>query len=271
MTIAVVWYYDQASEIMPNWRDGLRAALNLIGKKHHLAWYLDKQIPPEGYYDVILFWGDSECPFFKELGRYKGKKALCLSTMPTNFDNLRKLNTVYCESTPVYEAVRSQGIRAIKAFGTDTAFYTPAPDTFEKDIEYFYPATFSPWKRQSEIAHLGKDLLCVGTVQPDGQEELKACKDNGVRVEIGYFPPEKIREYYRRAKRVIIPAIHGSERTVLEAMAMNIYPEITNPLNEKSKSYMEEFQGSGFVFPRDFIVNNYSHVKYAESLLKGML
>lgn len=270
MSIAFVWYWNRATEILNSWRDGLRAAIEQIEKNHHVAWYLDEQIPLEGYYDAILFWGDSECPFFNELHRYpKSKKGLCLSTMPTNFENLRMLDVVFCESQPVYEAVRAQGIHAVKAFGTDTAFFIPGPDTEVKDIEYFYPATLSPWKKQSSIAHYGDKLLCVGTVQPDGEGELKACKDNGVRVEIGYFPAEKIRDYYRRAKRCIIPAIHGSERTCLEAMAMNILPEV-NPENVKTYSYIEEFQKSGHLFPRDFVVANYSHVVYAKQILKGL-
>lgn len=269
--IAFVWYWNRASEIMPFWRDGLRAAIEEIGKNRHVGWYLDEQVPPEGHYDAILFWGDSECPFFNQLDRYaKEKKGLFLSTMPTNFDNLRKLDVVYCESQPVYEAVRAGGIHAVKAFGTDTSFFTPAPDTVERDIEYFYPATFSPWKRQSSIAHLGSKLLCVGTVQPDGEGELKACKNNGVHIEIGYFPVEKIRDYYRRAKNVPIPAIHGSERTCLEAMAMNILPDV-NRENAKTYSYIEEFQKSGHLFPRDFVVANYSHVIYAKNILKGLV
>ena len=32
--IAFIWYWDRASEIKPNWRDGLRSALEIIEKKH---------------------------------------------------------------------------------------------------------------------------------------------------------------------------------------------------------------------------------------------
>lgn len=268
MNIAFVWYWNRASEIMPYWRDGLRAALELIDKNHHVGWYLDEEVPLDGHYDFILFWGDSNCPFFDIVGSYNARKGIILTTDPVNFDNLRKLDVVFCESTPVYEAVRSQGIHAIKAFGTDTAFFTPKE--CKKDIEYFYPATFSPWKKQSEIAHFGSRLLCVGTVQPDGHEELEACKKAGVQIEEGYFPAEKIREYYQRTQRVVIPAIHGSERTVLEAMSCNILPEV-NPNNVRTHSYIDEFKASGYVFPRDFVVANYSPKQYAEKLLKGMV
>jgi hypothetical protein len=120
------------------------------------------------------------------------------------------------------------------------------------------------------LAHLGKDLWCVGTIQPDGQSELNAVANKGAHVEIGYFPPEKIRDYYNRAVHVPIPAIHGSERTCLEAMAMNIVPEV-NPQNIKTHSYIDEYKKSGYQTSREFVVDNYSHILYAKQLLKGMV
>ncbi len=266
MTISFIWYFKEASKFKDNWRDGLRGAIELISKKHTVDWFLDETVPEDNY-DFYLFWGDSHCPFFDKLDQYKGKKGICLSTMPQNFDNLRKLDVVYCESQPVYEAVRAQGIRAILAFGTDTDFYTPTETT--KDIPYFYPATYSPWKRQSALAPLMSDLWCVGTLQPDGQGELNAVANAGAHIEIGYLPPEKIRGYYNRAVHVPIPAIHGSERTCLEAMSMNILPEV-NPDNFKTYSYIDEYKKSGYKTPRDFVVDNYSHYIYAERLLRGM-
>lgn len=272
MRIAFVWYWDKASETMPNWRDGLRAAMEEIAKKHEVVWFLDKQYPdPAQHWDGIIFWDDSNSKFFDLLDWYKCPVSLCLTTDPQNFENLRKLNAVYCESTPVYNQVRSQGIRAIKAFGTDTDFFCP-DETYstEKNIPYFYPATFSPWKRQADIAHLGDDLTCIGTVQPDGALELEECKKNGVNVKVGYFPPGVIRSHYRRAQHVIIPAVHGSERTVLESMACDILPEVTNPLNVKARSFLNEYRLSEAKTPRQFILRNYTHVKYAKDLLKGL-
>lgn len=267
MKIAFVWYFDKASQVYDNWRDGLRAAMEIIEQDHKVAWYLDKTLPEEEY-DFILFWDDSNSDFFKELLRYDCPKGICLTTWPHNLDNLRMLDVVYVESKPIYEYLRAQGIRTILAFGTDTDFYTPDPNR-KKDIPYFYPATFSPWKRQSAIAHLGEDLLCIGTIQPDGKKEYQACVDNNVRVEVGYFPAEKIQDCYQRARNVKIPAIHGSERTVLEAMSCNILPHV-NPDNERAKSYVREFTDSGYELPRDFVIENYSHKKYAKDLLRGM-
>lgn len=266
MKIAIVWYFDRASEIMPNWRDGLRGATEeLVKQGHQVEWFLDKNIPL-GQWDALIFWDDSNSGFFDIIDNYKCKKGIFLTTDPQNFDNLRKLDVVYCESEPVYEAVRAQGIHAVKAFGTDTDFFKPSD--VKKDIEYFYPATFSPWKLQRNIAHLGKKLLCVGTLQPDGLTDLAECRRTGVKIKQGYFPAEEILGYYQRAKNVLIPAIHGSERTVLEAMACGIKSEV-NKENVRTYSYIKELGESGLT-PREFVVKNYSHILYAENIMKGL-
>jgi len=266
MKIAFLWNFDKANEIYDHWKDGLRAAIDVIGVNNDVDIYCGKYAYKlEGEYDFLLFWTDSRDSFLS-FYNLPIRKGMVLTTDPVDFDNLRNMDVIYCESTPVYEAVRRQGLRTIKAFGTDTKFYTP--DDTPKDIKYFYPATFSPWKLQRNIAYLGKDLTCVGTVQPDGEEDYAECVKNGVNIEVGYFPPEKIRDYYKRAQHVIIPAIHGSERTCLEAMSMNIVPEV-NPQNRRTCSYVEEYRSSG-LSPREFVLKNYSEEKYAQDLLRGM-
>jgi hypothetical protein len=268
MKIAFCWYFDKANSIFDNWRDGLRGALEILEKKHRIDWYLDKQLPPNPeWYDFILVWDDSNTDSINHLPK-DVKKGLCLTTDPTNFQNLRQFDVVYCESEPVYEQVRREGIRAIRAFGTDTDFF--APKDVEKDIEYFYPATFSPWKKQSELAYLGNKLYCQGTMQPDGYDEYEPCLKAGVKIDIGYKPAEEIRDLYARTKKIIIPAVHGSERTVLETMSMNILPEVTNPKNIRTKSYIDEFKKSDCVNPREFVVKNYSAWGYAADLERGM-
>lgn len=264
MNIAFLWYFDKASTVYDNWRDGLRAAVEIVGKKHNVDWYLDKQVPTKEY-DFYLVWDDSNTDAVSRLP--KGRKGLCLTTDPINIPNLLQFDVVFCESDPIYEKVRANGIRAIKAFGTDTDFFSP--DDTKKDIEYFYPATFSPWKLQREVAYLGNKLTCVGTVQPDGLPDLTECTRNGVNVINDYMPVEKIRDYYRRSKNVIIPAVHGSERTVLEAMSCGIKPTVLHKENVRTFSYINELEKSGLL-PRDFVIKYYSHRVYAKALLKGI-
>jgi hypothetical protein len=268
--IAFLWYFDKASKVIDNWRDGLRAAVELLGKDNEVVWFLDKQRPEVDDYDFILFWDDSNSEFFSYLDYYpRARKGICLTTDPHNMNNLRKLDVVFCESEPIYNAVRQAGIRAIRAFGTDTEYFKPNPK-IKKTLEFFYPATFSPWKLQSNIAYLGDKLLCVGLVQPDGFSELERCVESGVSTITDYVPVSQIRDYYLRAKHVIIPAVHGSERTVLEAMSMNILPEVTNPANVRTRSYITEYLKSGCKTPREFVLKYYSHWIYAADLEKGI-
>jgi hypothetical protein len=276
MKIALVWYYNKASDIFLNWRDGVRGAVDELNKEHQVEWFLDKTLPTEeDGFDVILIWDDSNTAAIQYLTWFTGKKGLLLTTDPHNIENLKNFDVIYCESQPVYDAVRRNGLHAVRAFGTDTDFFTP-DETVEKSVDYFYPATFSPWKLQREIAHLGPKLTCIGTIQPDGMFDYQACVDNAVNVKNGYFPVSEIRDYYRMSRRVIIPAIHGSERTVLEAMACNVFPEVTNDGNIRTKSLVEEYvewrkgrQGKD-KSPRTFVVENYSHKKYAQDILKGL-
>jgi hypothetical protein len=275
LKIAFHWRWDRAKEIYPNWRDGLRGCIEEIAKKHNVDWLLSED--PKKDYDWIITWDDSNSPmsyFFSP--QYKAKRGIFLTTNPTNYHNLKGFDVVFCESSVVLNECRQWGIHAVKAFGTDDNFFVPGepekrwPYTSDFKLKYFYPATFSPWKLQDEIAYLGGDLLCLGTVQPDGTPQIEACKKNGVKVWEGYFPPSTIRDLYRRTQGVIIPAVHGSERTVLEAMSMNILPEVTNPTNLKSKTYLEEYARSGAYSPREFIMEYYSAKKYAKDVLKGL-
>lgn len=267
--ISFIWEWERAKEIEPNWRDGLRKAIEILGKRHEIDWYLMKAPELKKDYDWIITWCDSNSNFSKFFTKYPAKRAICLTTHPTNYHNLQGFDVVFCETSIIYEECRMRGIHAVRAFGTDEEFFTPKSS--KEDIEYFYPATFSPWKRQRDIAHLGNKLTCVGTVQPDGQEDYDACVNNAVNVEVGYFPPDKIRDYYNRAKNVIIPAVHGSERTVLESMSMNIVPTVTNEQNKRARSYINEYKASGMIMPRAFIQKFYSAKKYADDMERGML
>lgn len=283
MKIALVWYFDKAGSIFDNWRDGVRGAMDYMESKgHKVSYYLDKTTPdPEEEYDAILLWDDSNSDFIqilkniKQIRQTKGlppvKSGLLLTTDPHNIDALREFDVIFCESTPVYDQVRRAGLHAVKAFGTDTDFFKPNASV-GKDLEFFYPATFSPWKQQAHIAHLGPKLTCIGTIQPDGVGHYQACVDNAVNVEVGYFPVEHIRNYYWRARGVIIPAIHGSERTVLEAMACNILPVVTDNMNKKTQSYVNEYNAweEKDKTPRKFVLKHYSHKIYANKIIKGL-
>lgn len=265
-SLSFCWEWEQAKEIYKDCRDGLMAALKLMGKK--VKWFLNEK--PEDN-EWILTWCDSNSQYSRFFSNYKAKRAIILTTNPHNYHNLEGFDIVFCESSVVYNECRMYGLHAVKAFGTDEKFFVPG--NLKKDIKYFYPACFSPWKLQSEIAYLGKDLLCMGTIQPNGQAEYDACVSAGVQTKVGYHPPKELLNCYQRAENVIIPAVHGSERTVLEAMSCNIWPLVTNEKNIRTRTYIEEYlhqKNGGQMKPRDFILKNYTARMYADKIIQAM-
>src|SRR5437667_4600921 len=82
--ISFVWYWYRASEILPNWRDGLRAAIEIIEKEHQVDWYLDKKLPNPSDYDFILVWDDSNTRVPDLIGinqlEHQTRLGLCLTT-----------------------------------------------------------------------------------------------------------------------------------------------------------------------------------------------
>lgn len=246
----------------------MRAAFELVGRKHQLDWYIgtEREVP-QGY-DFYLLWDSSNSEFIPKLRELEGRKGLCLTTdLGLNLDNLRNFDVIFAEARPVVEACRPSGVRVIKAMGTDTKFFQPM--AVPKAFEAVYPATLSPWKRQNLFAdRYGNRGLCIGTVQPDGEDIYRYCLDKGTAVIRGYLPAESARILYQLGEKISITGYEGSGRTVLEAMSMGLEVEAA-PDNEKCMSYLEEYKGSGLT-PREFVLQNYSAEIYASQLLKGI-
>lgn len=290
LRIAIIWYFDKAKWVEPYWRDGHKAAFDILKKDHEVDFFLGTDFEIEDKYDFMLLWDSSHSGFIPKLKDYKAKKGLCLTTdLGINIENLRNFDVIFAEAEPVYQAIRNEGIRCIKAFGTDIHFYNDEEKYRTKQFPAFYPATFSPWKRQALFAEaLGSDGVCLGTMQPDGVEIYEKCLQKGVRTLVGYVPAEIVREFYRMSKVVVVTAWEGSGRTVLEALAMNI-PIIVTRDNHKAVSYLREAGHGALVDPdpkaiqaaywqlvnkkvnsRDFVIKNYSGEVFAKQLLKGM-
>ena len=267
-SVAIIWWWDKAKWVYPLWRDGHRAAFELLGKTHQVDWFIgtDKEVP-QGY-DFYLLWDSSTSAFLPKLDELKGRKGLCLTTdLGLNLDNLRHFDVIFAEAPPVVEACRPSGVRVIKAFGTDTKFFKPL--NVPKAFEAVYPATFSPWKRQNLFADkYGNKGLCIGTVQPDGEEIYNYCLNKGTAVVRGYLPAESSRVLFQLGNKVSITGYEGSGRTVLEAMSADMEVEVAED-NLKCQSYLQEFRESGLK-SRDFILENYSEEVFCKQLLKGI-
>lgn len=282
MKIAVVWDWGLASWAKPLAHDGLMAAMDLIAKEHQVDWYLDGQYP-EDVYDWILPWGVGSIGFNKTIEKYHARKALLCAGHYQDIENFDKFEAIFVESPLMYKKVRAQGFRTVLAFGTDTDYFKPQKR--DKIVDAFYPATFSPWKRQDLFSMaLGPNGLACGTIQPDGIDLYHQCQDNKTYTLAGLLPSKLVAEMYNLAKCCIITSWHGSERTLLEAMSSNC-PVVLTKDNELTVSLASpevilvepkiEAVWSGVqqalkkkVKTRAFVLEKYSHTIYAERLLK---
>lgn len=276
MKIAVLWTFDKAKWVFPNWRDGLKAAFEIIAKTHEVEWILgdDCLTADLNKYDAVVQWDNSSSTFAERLREFdKPKKGLILTTeLGLNLGNLRAYDVVFCEATTVQDLIKPHGIRTQFAFGTDTDFFNPIWDVHhipDKEYEAFYPSTFSQWKRQNIFASKWGDKgLCLGTVQPDGWDILRETINRKTNVFIGYLPVEKVREFYSQSKSVDITGWEGSGRTVIEALSMDL-PVTVSEDNHKCQSYIKELEESG-MSPRAFAIKYYSEQSYADAILKGL-
>lgn len=221
MRIAIVHPYEKAKWTESVQWDGLHAALERIADEHTVDWYLQKEEPDDSY-DWILPWGVGSLPFNNTIERYKARKALLCAGHPQDQANFDKFEAIFVESPEVYDQIRRSGYRTVLAFGTDELFYY---NRKYREIIYdvFFPGTYSPWKRQNLLTAACRKwkVATCGIVQPDGVGIYQDLEQAGGYVLTGLMPSRIVSYLYNMTRVVVVPAWHGSERTVLEAMASN--------------------------------------------------
>jgi glycosyltransferase involved in cell wall biosynthesis len=284
MKIAVVWPWEGAKWVRPFMHDGLVAAFDLITKEHQVDWYLCGDTP-EDKYDWIMPWGVSSIPFNRDIEKYKAKKALLCAGHPQDRAFLNKFDVVFVETPLMYELTKPYCKKIVLAFGTDTDYFKPRK--VKKAIDAFFPATFSPWKRQDLFARaIGKRGIVCGIIQPDGLHEHDACMKSGVYTLAGLMPSYLVSHLYNMARTCVVTSWHGSERTVLEAMASNLPVVLTNDnalacsllpkegikVDPSPKAIKKGFEKALTmkVNTREYILKNYSHKIYAKRILEAI-
>lgn len=115
------------------------------------------------------------------------------------------------------------------------------------------------------------------------QECWQVCLDNGVVV-LPHVSANVLRNLYAASKVCVIPSMSsgGSQRTVLEAMAMNVPVVVTDsdkfdydglirvePTIEAVREGIEKALLSQ-TDTRDYILEKWSHIQYANALEKGL-
>lgn len=283
LKIAIIHPWDRAKWSEPLMWDGLHGALKLVGEKHQVDWFLQGD-EPDDFYDWIIPWGVMSIPFNNTIEKFKSRKAIFCAGHPQDIFNIDKFEAIFVESPAVQEQMVQHHKNVIIAFGTDTDFFQPREE--KKIFDALYPATFSDnWKRQYLFAQaVGNRGMACGIVQPDGIGGYEECKKNGTYTMNGLVPTRLIADLYNMSKTVIITAWHGSERSTLEAMACNI-PLVLVADNDLACSLVNneviivkpdvDSIRAGFeralrqeVSTRDYILENYSHVQYAQKILE---
>ena len=279
MRVAIVHPWEGAKFTEPVQWDGLHKALQIIGQKHQVDWFLAGDVPDDTY-NWIIPWGVGSIPFNYTIEKYKARKAFLCAGHPQDTANFEKFEAIFVESPAVAKQILHP--KVVLAFGTDTDFFKPEEE--EEIFDVFFPATYSPWKRQDLFAEATKGLkaLTCGVVQPDGIEIYNKCKEVGGYTMAGLVPSKLIAKLYNMSKVVCITAWHGSERTALEAMASNRPLIITKdneltcslagngyciePNPEKLRYWIEKLMDDTTDM-RTHVMQRYTHQHYAQKLL----
>lgn len=310
MKVAFVWdwpvHYQQALEL----QDGLQAALKELRKRgHEIQLFVNGQantiipnplnniqvttsmvLSVNGFNpDVILHWADmtrENAQPLKELGK---PMALCFAGGETNSYNTYLFDHVFVESLIYKQQLDDLGVPCSVAFGTNTDLFTPIPEQ-TKVFDTIFPATFAAWKRHELYAQVAQGLnsLAVGYIYTDHEQECwQECLRLGTAV-MPHVSAETLRYLYAASKVCVVPSMSsgGSQRTVLEAMAMNLPLVVTDsdkfdyltdecfrvePEAEAIRGTVKALlDGERTVNTRQHVLESWSHKVYADKLEEGL-
>jgi len=310
MRIAFVHDWPVEWEQEYSWRDGLAAALRELGKRHELKVLVCAEediVIPHPYFpitatvdilgkvlqftpDVILMWGDCTRPNAEPLSQLKKPMALCFAGGNPFGKTNKYFQHFFVESSVYLNRFHASGNSASLAFGTNTELFQPVEAT--KYFDAIFPATFADWKRHKIFAEATKGLnaLAVGYMYMNHEQHCwQECQRAGNLV-LPHVSHETLKRLYAASKTCVITSNSqgGSQRTVLEAMAMNI-PVIVMEDSDKTTEYVRE--GGGVVVKpnplaikqaihrdmgkdwntRDYILNKWSEFNYADNLEKVLI
>lgn len=309
MKIAVVhdWQPDFQQEL--DWNDGLANAIKILSEKYEVKFFCEgtdivlphklfpihavSNIPYKVQLfnpDVILVWADGTRPNIPALASLGKPIALAFSGGMSPDENMRLFNHIFVESNSYLEDFKKRGYSVSTAFGTNEKLFSPYEQP--KAFDVIFPATFALWKNHKLFAESVKGLraLAVGYIQPEHESECwKVCEENGVTV-LPHVSAEVLKRLYASSRVCVITSESngGSQRTVLEAMAMNI-PLVVSNASEKTTEYVKEAGDGWIVEPnpadvregielalktpvetRSYILSKWTAQDYADSLEAGL-
>lgn len=312
MRIAFVHDWDVNYQQELDWQDGLAAALHELENRGHSVMryvcgkhdgdFTENIANPLGNIyvsedlstvvnaskpDVILHWADMTRPNATPLKELGIPMALCFAGGNPEGENAPLFDHIFVESQVYYDQLKNNGYDVSIAFGTNTDLFQPV-DKQPTIYDVIMPGTFALWKRHRLFASAVQDLTalaCGYMYESHEQECWQDCLKNGVHV-LPHVSAEVLRYLYAASKICVVTSesAGGSQRTVLEAMAMNI-PVIVTDSDKFDQEHLYRsdpdakslrgmidalLDGEHETDTRDYILKNWSHIQYADALEAGL-
>lgn len=268
MKISFYHDWNPSLEQIATWRDGLWAALielkqrghdiryfsNSSGGKHvfsngGLDSYISddsdtrdeiKQFKP----DVILHWADSTRPN-ADIGRVLGvPQAICFAGGEPFEKQWNNFDHFFVESDEYKVKLEEAGVSVSTAFGTNTKLFDPENPFYvnqQKIFDICFPATYADWKRHRLFAEATKGLrtICSGYMYSDHEQWCWRLPQESGGFVLPHLSAVAIAHTYAASRACLITSQNngGSQRTVLEALAMNV-PVIVMNDSLKTSEYL---------------------------------
>lgn len=203
--------------------------------------------------DVILNWADCTRPNAEALQDLGKPMALCFAGGDTLGPTTGCFDHFFVESATYKSRFEAMGKSVSTAFGTNTKLFAPVHEQ-RKVIDTIFPATFCNWKRHHLFAESVKGLKAVacGFMYQDHETSCwRRTQDAGV-ITLPHVNADTLRHLFAASKTCLITShtTGGSQRTVLEALAMNV-PVITMSDNEKTSEYILDLGVPSYIVDPD--------------------
>lgn len=323
MRISFIWDWMNDPIQLMTWKDGLSAAMRELSKKHQVMMFTigkNAGIYDHEYFpffmsqggeslkgvvkafqpDVILHFADCTRPH-ASIGQELGiPQALCFAGGNPLGETAKYFDHFFVESDCYKGVFERAGLSVSTAFGTNTDLFDPDSERLKRQSKVFTwcnLSTFATWKNHKLLADAMEGLsgVCAGFMYPDHEQECwQIPQDRGVLV-LPHQSAEACAHLLKASSLAILPSRNdgGSQRSVLEAMAMNV-PVIVNKESEKTSEYLRGVGWTSLVVDptkesirywadqvltgnikprggREYILANWSHVQYADKIEQGLL
>lgn len=254
--------------------------------------------------DVILFWADLTRPHIKEFAKFGKPMALCFAGGDTGRVEASLFDHIFVESEVYKEAFERKGYSVSTAFGTNMKFFDPEHPTLKnvpRVIDVIFPATYCDWKRHNLFTDAIKELrkerpnvvaLCCGYMYTTHEQYCwEYPQANGI-LTLPHADANTLRHLLKASKACLITskASGGSQRTVLESLAMNT-PVVALSDSDKTTEYLRHgsvghiseptpqaikeslisaISMTGDTRGRDYVSLHWSEHHYADALEQGL-